>query len=82
MSRPGSAEVRVALNRDKILKAVDKYLPQGKVVGAIEQLLNQEIWRGGPTWEDRESILRRTRDDPLITDNNMATEWWAFGTYP
>ena len=49
---------------------------------AIEQLLNQEIWRGGPTWEDRESILRRTRDDPVITDDNMATEWWAFGTYP
>ena len=29
----------MALNRDKILKAVDKYLRQGKVEGAIEQLL-------------------------------------------
>jgi len=39
VSRPGSAEGRVALNRDKILKAVERYLRQGKVEGAIEQLL-------------------------------------------
>jgi|TARA_B110000263_G_C15092295_1_gene411386 hypothetical protein len=21
-------------------------------------------------------------DEAIITDDNMATEWWAFGTYP
>ena len=48
----------------------------------VEQILGQEVWRGGPTWEARESILRRTLDDPIITDDNMATEWWAWDTYP
>ena len=49
---------------------------------AVEQILGQEMWRGGPTWEGRESILRRTFDDPIITDDNMATEWWARDTFP
>ena len=49
---------------------------------AVEQILGQDTWRGGPTWEGRESILRRTLDDPIITDDNMATEWWAWDTFP
>ena len=49
---------------------------------AVERIMGQTIWRGGPTWEGRESILRRTLDDPIITDDNMATEWWAWDTYP
>ncbi|WP_437769570.1 hypothetical protein WMF27_07680 [Sorangium sp. So ce281] len=55
----------------------------GTRVGAAQlDLLKEQDWRGGPTWEGRESILLRTQDDPIITDDNMATEWWAFGTYP
>jgi hypothetical protein len=49
---------------------------------AVEEIIGQSIWRGGPSWEGRDSILRRTRDDPTITDDNMATEWWAWDTYP
>ena len=49
---------------------------------AVEEIMGQAVWRGGPTWEGRDSILRRTRDDPIITDDNMATEWWAWDTYP
>ncbi|MCH7869673.1 MAG: methyltransferase domain-containing protein, partial [Myxococcales bacterium] len=53
-------------------------------VGAdeIEQMLNRERWRGEPTWEGREAILARTRDAPIIRDDTMATEWWAFDTFP
>ncbi|MCZ6766342.1 MAG: methyltransferase domain-containing protein [bacterium] len=50
--------------------------------GELEKILYQEEWRGVAAWEDRASILRRTREDPVITDDNMATEWWAYGTYP
>lgn len=49
---------------------------------AIDEVLGQQIWRGGPTWEDREQILARTATEPVITDDNMATEWWAWSTYP
>lgn len=48
----------------------------------VEQILGQEIWREALTWEGRASILRRTLDDPNITDDNMATEWWAWDTFP
>jgi hypothetical protein len=45
-------------------------------------LLREQDWRDGPTWEPRASILVRTQDEPIVTDDNMATEWWALGTYP
>ncbi len=56
-------------------------LPAGSSAAQLD-LLKEQDWRGGPTWEGRESILLRTQNDPIITDDNMATEWWAFGTYP
>ena len=49
---------------------------------AVELIINQQIWDGGPTWEGREAILARTQNEPVITDDNMATEWWAWNTYP
>ncbi len=49
---------------------------------AVDRVLGQEMWRGGPASEGRESILRRTLDDPIVTDDNMATEWWAWDTFP
>ena len=48
----------------------------------LEVIVGQEMWRGVTTWEDRDSILLRTQDDPIITDDNMASEWWAYDTYP
>ena len=50
--------------------------------GVLDQILAEDTWRGGPTWEDRTRILALTTDEPVITDDNMATEWWAFDTYP
>ncbi len=51
-------------------------------VGVLDEILAQDTWRGGPTWEDRTRILARTMDETIITDDNMSTEWWAFDTYP
>ncbi len=48
----------------------------------IEQMLQEAMWRGRPSWEGHASILERTHAEPLITDDNMATEWYAFDTYP
>ncbi len=50
--------------------------------GVLDAILAEDTWRGGHTWEDRVRILARTTDEPVITDDNMATEWWAFDTYP
>jgi hypothetical protein len=50
--------------------------------GVLDRILAQDAWRGGPTWEDRALILARSTDEAIITDDNMATEWWAFDTYP
>ncbi|MGK3961423.1 methyltransferase domain-containing protein [Sorangium sp. So ce118] len=56
-------------------------LPPG-VRAAELDLLREQDWRGIPTWEGRESILRRTQAQPAITDDNMANEWWDLDTYP
>ena len=50
--------------------------------GLIDQFSAERMWRGGPTWESRAQILSRTRREPVITDDNMATEWWAWETFP
>ena len=50
--------------------------------GILDRILAEDAWRGGPTWEDRALILARSTDEAIITDDNMATEWWAFDTYP
>jgi spermidine synthase len=50
--------------------------------GVLDAILAEDSWRGGPTWEDRTRILARSLNETVITDDNMATEWWAFDTYP
>ena len=49
---------------------------------AIAKIVDQDIWRGAPIWEGRAEILARTASAPLIRDDTMPTEWWAFETYP
>ncbi len=41
----------------------------------LDRIVNQSRWRGKAAWEPRRSILHRTRREPVITDDNMATEW-------
>ena len=45
-------------------------------------LLREQDWRGVATWEDRDAILRRTADQPIITDDNMANEWRDLTLFP
>lgn len=45
-------------------------------------LLRERVWRKIPTWETRESILKRTEDQPIITDDNMVNEWRSLTIYP
>ena len=45
-------------------------------------LLAEQEWRGGSTWEDRASILARTQETPLIMDDNMASESGSLDIYP
>jgi spermidine synthase len=69
--------------------AMETWTIQGRPVidpvrdaGVLDRILAEDAWRGGPTWEDRALILGRSTDEAIITDDNMATEWWAFDTYP
>ena len=68
---------------------MDAWTIQGRPVidpvrdaGLLDGILAEADWRGGSTWEDRAVILGRSIDEAIITDDNMATEWWAFDTYP
>ena len=79
----------IAIDRDRWQDKLVTWRIDGELMvdpdrdaGAVEQILGQEVWRGGPTWEGRDAILRRTSTDPVITDDNMATEWWGWDTYP
>jgi spermidine synthase len=48
----------------------------------LEKSVFTDLWRRRPIWEDRGAVLRRTSDDPIITDDNMATEWGGHRVYP
>ena len=48
----------------------------------LHRLLFQTEWRSEPAWESRARILQRTARAPIITDDNMVTEWWAFQAFP
>ena len=79
----------IRIDRDRWRRQLQRWTIDGRpVIDAryrdkdFATILNQRRWRGIPTWENRLAILRRTSSAPVITDDNMATEWWAQGTYP
>lgn len=78
----------IAIDRAAFERKLDAWTIDGRPVlpptrrAADLDLLREQDWRDGPTWEPRASILVRTQDEPIVTDDNMATEWWALGTYP
>ncbi len=49
---------------------------------SVDRIVNQRTMGGQPVWENRQSILQRTRHESVITDDNMATEWRARRMYP
>lgn len=78
----------IAIDRAAFERKLDAWTIDGRAVlpptrrAAELDLLREQDWRGGPTWEPRASILARTQAEPIVTDDNMATEWWALETYP
>ena len=76
----------IVVDTERWLRTMGSWTIDGRPVFPDVQrhtgLLGQQPWRDEPTWEERKSILARTSRDPVITDDNMVTEWWAFDTYP
>ncbi|MGK3987710.1 hypothetical protein WME99_32010 [Sorangium sp. So ce136] len=78
----------IEVDRGRFEQKLDRWRIDGRPVlppgvrAAELDLLREQDWRGIPTWEGRESILRRTQEQPVITDDNMANEWWDLDTYP
>jgi len=78
----------VIVDLDKINSLLDDWAIDGEKVlppamrAADLRLFDPKDWRGKINWESRESIIARTKDQPIITDDNMASEWWAGDTYP
>jgi len=78
----------VAIDRERFDQKLDRWeidglrvLPAGVPAVGLD-LLRERPWRGVSTWEDRESILRRTEGEPVITDDNIANEWRDLTTFP
>ena len=78
----------ITIDRARFERLLNDWQIDGKAVlppnlqAADLDLLAEQEWRGGSTWEDRASILARTQNTPAITDDNMASEFGALDTYP
>jgi spermidine synthase len=83
-----AGDAPIVIDRARFARLLDEWRIDGQPVlprsrrAADLDLLREQDWRGGTTWEDRESILARTHASPVITDDNMASEWWAWETHP
>ncbi len=83
-----AGDTPIVIDRVRFEQKLDTWQIDGRRVlpptrpAAQLDLLREQDWRGGPTWEERAAILARTGAEPIITDDNMATEWWAFENYP
>ena len=81
-------EQAITIDRARFERLLNAWQIDGQAVlppnlqAADLDLLTEQKWRGGSTWEDRTSILARTRNTPLITDDNMASEFGSLETYP
>jgi spermidine synthase len=84
-----AGEHPVVVDMDRLRSELRAWRIDGKPVlppdtpdAVIQRMTSEEVWRGGPTWETREHVLERTRGQPIVTDDNMATEWTAQDAYP
>ena len=81
-------EQAITIDRARFERLLNAWQIDGQAVlppnlqAADLDLLTEQKWRGGSTWEDGTSILARTRNTPLITDDNMASEFGSLETYP
>lgn len=57
-------------------------LPRNAALKIAQDIVAESPWKGEPPWESREEILERLKDVPIITDDNMITEWSLKDTFP
>ncbi len=79
----------IEIDRQRFRRELERWKIDGRPVvdegwheDDFRRLIDQEQWRGRPAWEDRDTLVARSTDAPVITDDNMASEWWASSTYP
>lgn len=84
-----ASDTPIEIDRSRWRAAMMEWRIDGKPVvdisrdrEALIELIAHDEFRGEPAWEDRESILTRTADEPIVTDDNMVTEWRARNTFP
>jgi hypothetical protein len=79
----------IRVDKDRWRKALMNYSLEGKPIFELSQPKDQELLARvlqfadtlpGDTYlvkgmETRDSVLRRTEGLPIVTDDNMATEW-------
>jgi spermidine synthase len=57
-------------------------LPRNTAFQIAQDVVAESPWKGEPPWESRDEILERLKDVPVITDDNMITEWSLKDTFP
>lgn len=57
-------------------------LPRNAALKIAQEVVAESPWKGEPPWESREEILERLKNVPVITDDNMITEWSLKDTFP
>ena len=57
-------------------------LPRNTAFQIAQDVVAESPWKGEPPWESRDEILERLKDVPIITDDNMITEWSLKDTFP
>ena len=85
-----AGDAPIVLDRERWRRAMSAWridgVPVVRSTGDVDAIeegsLFAPLWRGVPTWEERASILARTVSEPIVTDDNMATEWLDENDYP
>lgn len=91
-----ASDMEIRLNPDRLKTVLKNYQIDGKPifnlqnkthVKRLEEVLSiadnfkHEAGWYDPSMESRDSILKRTESLPIVTDDNMGTEW-HYGNYP
>lgn len=79
----------IVIDRQRWAETLERWHIDGRPVidleweaGIVQEIVQQDAWRGEAAWENRSWILRRTHRETVITDDNMASEWWAGASHP
>jgi spermidine synthase len=90
------SDMEIRLDPERLKTVLESYQIDGKLifnlknknhVNRLQEVLSivdnfkpESGWHD-PSMESRDSILKRAKNYPIVTDDNMGTEW-AYGNYP